>query len=925
MIEDDEGVVSIEWADHLIFDDGARNYVRRLFRRELRRLYRFQNVLYNMPSNETSLGIPQHEWDAIQGFYQATKTALKYAIYSLVNDEDITCDEGVSSSEGVCAADKIDVYEIHYDDLGDEEDNLEYIFPDCGTTQLTEFWEYEEREILQTNYQKLTFVEREADKDVCMNLENTLQICSSYRPHYHEFFVHFPARYIDTVKRVIFIGGGDSMLLHEVLKYPTLEKVVGLELDQQVTRKSFEYFHSQPHYDNDKVEWWYGDATKSLPLLPKDYWGSFDLVLVDLSETVMSMSVTGELDIFAALSLLLKPEGIMVKNEPYLDTFSQFFDYSIHVFYGTPKICTQVLSMGSNKVDFLHHPVREHHDVERLLLEPLEDDEIRYKYMHDFLKTDARAQGKCLSSEDISVKHGKKAGILEIIDADKTSVPLDASLEQKLLAVIEQQGLSLVLEPTCEDGTFVFVLKEGYIILRAWPDQQYCGIDVNLWGSFQKQESIRTALVEAVGSTSVSSFRIVVGGMHGASTWEDDKEVIGIQVAQTRNCEERVDSEDSSVDVDLIAAAFDAAVTGLVDSFFPQNSVVAVACGYEDGDECSSLKGLSEHSGISKVVPIWTCPDLTKNTDYTVNSDMMYVCEISIHAQMEAAFGQEGSKADAFVLDNDAPFVMGQIFQSLFSLTANREEWLTQQHVLFAPILEESESRWRQNFMEKYRKEKHLVPVTRAETEIRAGVSKRLLSLGVSASNDAHFFTRVTAFEKGLLESMSKYGNIEVETPTIFGGVKYFEEEYNAKIFAPNAYDPTPAVEQAAAQVPLGRQSVFQFEFPEEDDGSRGFDTISGFLQTAFEKLGYVSSKQNRYTGVGDGGVVVATFADGGGLLLIWDGQSHVDINLFSTDGSRDRADKFLAIITEVSGLQRTLRDDQPRGTGRVIQFQSEI
>jgi spermidine synthase len=115
--------------------------------------------------------------------------------------------------------------------------------------------------------------------------------------------VHYPARFIDTIKRVLFVGGGDSMLLHEALKYPSLELVVGLELDQSVTRASFKYFGSQPHWDNEKVEWWFGDATKSLLMLPKDYFASFDIVLVDLSETAMALTVTKELDIKQALSV----------------------------------------------------------------------------------------------------------------------------------------------------------------------------------------------------------------------------------------------------------------------------------------------------------------------------------------------------------------------------------------------------------------------------------------------------------------------------------------------------------------------------------------------------------------------------------------------------------------------------------------------
>lgn len=51
-------------------------------------------------------------------------------------------------------------------------------------------------------------------------------------------FVHYTARYLETVERVLFVGGGDSMLLYDILRYPTLEKVVGLELDQVGARGS---------------------------------------------------------------------------------------------------------------------------------------------------------------------------------------------------------------------------------------------------------------------------------------------------------------------------------------------------------------------------------------------------------------------------------------------------------------------------------------------------------------------------------------------------------------------------------------------------------------------------------------------------------------------------------------------------------------
>eukprot|EP00985_Skeletonema_marinoi_P027857 scaffold23458_cov83-Skeletonema_marinoi.AAC.1 len=191
---------------------------------------------------------------------------------------------------------------------------MEHKWSTCNT-EYDEDNEYAELiDVKHSQYQKIIFEENLHLEDKCLWLDHTMQQCATYRPHYHEPFVHLSAAYTD-VKRVVFVGGGDSMLLHEVLKYPSLEMVLGLELDQVVTRNSFEHFKTQPHFDDERVQWWFGDGAKSLTLLPREYFGTFDLVLLDLSETVMSMTVTEGLDVFGAMKLLLSPTGIMVKND----------------------------------------------------------------------------------------------------------------------------------------------------------------------------------------------------------------------------------------------------------------------------------------------------------------------------------------------------------------------------------------------------------------------------------------------------------------------------------------------------------------------------------------------------------------------------------------------------------------------------------
>jgi hypothetical protein len=293
--ENEYGELTVEWArrhNPTVAEDIEKAKV--WFRREIRRLRRIKNLNWNVTKGDTS-GIPQSEWDTTWDFYNANIAAMTAAIVSLEEkrNEEQTCSIEDYFRGGVCS-NAIGIGS-HYDALNYEIDDLDYDFPSCDNDEILQFKEYDLIDTKKTNYQMLSFMTQPNEDDICMDLEDIVQICSNYRPQYHEYVFHAAARYVDTVRRVIFIGGGDSMLLHEALKYPTLELVVGLELDQVVARKSFKYFHTQPHFDDDRVEWWFGDATKSLLLLPKDYWQSFDLVLVDLSETVMVSKNTKEI------------------------------------------------------------------------------------------------------------------------------------------------------------------------------------------------------------------------------------------------------------------------------------------------------------------------------------------------------------------------------------------------------------------------------------------------------------------------------------------------------------------------------------------------------------------------------------------------------------------------------------------------------
>ena len=315
----------VEWIDGDPDDDDIE-----VLERKLKYIVKQQKML-DLDNRSEWPNVPDYEWDQMVKYMDSMVLGIHVALHwNEINNGNHSC-----VIDGTCTV-SMDRY-TDLDETFTTTTNIEY---HSGKTcdidkQFQVFVDgtFDEIDSFKSQYQQINFLFNPKDRDTCMDLDDTVQICDAYRPHYHEYAVHQTARFLpkDSIKRVLFVGGGDSMLLHETLKYPSLELVVGLELDQKVTRGCFKHFGTQPHFHDERVEWWFGDAAKSLLMLPKDYFASFDLVLVDLSETVMSFKVTEELDVVEALTLLVKPDGIFVKNEVYFETFKDMFPYSAQV------------------------------------------------------------------------------------------------------------------------------------------------------------------------------------------------------------------------------------------------------------------------------------------------------------------------------------------------------------------------------------------------------------------------------------------------------------------------------------------------------------------------------------------------------------------------------------------------------------------
>ena len=918
------------------------------FRWEIRRLKRVKNIDINLLMKNQDHEIPENELDTIIQFLDANVVAMTAALESLGpspppgtvtttradsheagtwdDDEDEEEDDDEDEDgvgEDTCKADEdfggcmapIDIAPLienstHYDSLGWEFDDLDYQTPTCDNRELMRFLDFDDVEFLKTNYQDLNFMRKESTDDTCMDLDNIVQICSNYRPQYHEYSTHAAGRFVKDVKRVIFIGGGDSMLLHESLKYPDLELVVGLEIDQTVVRKSFKYFQTSPHFEDERVEWWFGDATKSLNLMPEDYWGSFDLVLVDLSETVTSFSVTSELDVFDALMLLLNPVGVMVKNEHYHEKFAALFDYSAELNYESPVICNQVMVFGSNNVDFFRDPVYDH-GVKTELYENMHTPETRYDLMHGYRKNIA-PEDKCnIIIPDELTTQGTAAGIVEVMNVENCSIDLDESIVDIMKKSAEKEGFSVLSKPVFDNGLGVVVMKEGFITARIIPAEKYVGFDVNLWGKSSKIKSLRKALSNAVGSNEVSAYKVVVGGMYGSSSWKDDQKIQGPKMKQLRNCEDDVVKE-GSMDEKTTSAI---AIEEIVPLTLSKGVNAAVVCGVE-GEECTAYNVLKKHDSVKNILPIYDCSNSNN-----------FECEtkvLKLFADQVFKKGK-GKKLDLLVMDGAASFGMHQIMNSILGEVETRQSFFEEHNVVVTWMADPINESFRREFLDRYRKQVHFEPASRIEIVLQAG--SKTFELGAVSTNNKKANYEYEALQNRIKNRLSSTA-VNVELRNIHGALFKFDPHWDPKTFRQEDYDSKLGREQFKNQKALGRQNIYQFVKSADIDDKLTLDmsTVSSYLTDSLTSVQMEPSLMKQYDDIGDGGMILAS-SPKGYVTLVWDGREHISVSLFTYNEDIGVPEKFAGSFLNSSGqkLKVGLRDDQPRGTNRVINFLSDI
>lgn len=128
--------------------------------------------------------------------------------------------------------------------------------------------------------------------------------------HYHEMLVHPALQLHAQPKKILVIGGGDGGTVREVFRYPEVESVTMVEIDELVVKASKEFFPSlSSQFDNPKLNLIFDDGIAFVKNSPPE---QYDIIIVDGADPRGPAEGLFTKDFYLSCQRALKPNGIVV-------------------------------------------------------------------------------------------------------------------------------------------------------------------------------------------------------------------------------------------------------------------------------------------------------------------------------------------------------------------------------------------------------------------------------------------------------------------------------------------------------------------------------------------------------------------------------------------------------------------------------------
>ena len=174
-------------------------------------------------------------------------------------------------------------------------------------------------------------------------LDGVVQTTSADGFIYNEMLAHIPMCSHPDPKKILIVGGGDCGVAREITKYPCVEKIDMVEIDEMVVKACKEHLKEVSGNLNDKrVNFIYADGIKYV----KECRDKYDVVIIDSSDPVGPAVELFSMDFYNNISNILKDDGIFAcqSESPifYADEMKDIF-IKLSDIYNEVKVCTAVV------------------------------------------------------------------------------------------------------------------------------------------------------------------------------------------------------------------------------------------------------------------------------------------------------------------------------------------------------------------------------------------------------------------------------------------------------------------------------------------------------------------------------------------------------------------------------------------------------
>lgn len=128
---------------------------------------------------------------------------------------------------------------------------------------------------------------------------------------YHEMIVHPAMAVHPKAQRVLVVGGGDGGAVRELLRYPSLQRIDLVEIDQQVVDTCKQFFaFTAPALTDPRVRVHYADGLRFV----RDVVDEYDLIIVDSTDPFGPGEGLFTKEFYGNCYKALRPDGILINQ-----------------------------------------------------------------------------------------------------------------------------------------------------------------------------------------------------------------------------------------------------------------------------------------------------------------------------------------------------------------------------------------------------------------------------------------------------------------------------------------------------------------------------------------------------------------------------------------------------------------------------------